>query len=97
MAFPSGDAIDFYLEMATIDDRPTNNFKSYDTVRKLMLQKFSWKKTEVEIMSEAVNLKYDGSDIRLLTEADKCYMLAKLNDGSCKFVMLIESIKTDKS
>ncbi len=50
MVYLSGTAFDFYFDSFTIDNSPTQEAKDYGIVEKVMLEKFSTKKTESEIM-----------------------------------------------
>lgn len=64
-------------------------------VKEVMLEKFSSKKTEAEIMREAVTLSYDGSDIKsFIAKADKLYTKAKFDEES-KLGLIREALKTD--
>ncbi len=46
----SGTSFYFYFDGFTIDNAPTQEAKDYGIVEKVMLEKFSTKKTESEIM-----------------------------------------------
>ncbi len=45
-AFLKADAFDYYFEYFTKDNAPTEEAKSFQVVKKAMLEKFSTKKTE---------------------------------------------------
>ena len=58
--------------------------------------KFSVRKTESEIMKEAISLKHDGDDIQtFLTRASKLYWHAKFNEQA-KFRQLRNSMISDQ-
>jgi len=94
--YPSGDAFDFYFERFTMDNKPTQDATVYSTVKEVMLDKFSTKKTEAEVMKEAINLVYDGGDVNaFIAKADKLYTKAKFN-GVSKLGLIREALKTDQ-
>ena len=64
-----------------MDSGLTDEAKDYVKVKWVMLEKFSVRKTESEIMKEAISLEYDGGDIQtFLTRADKLYSQPKFNN-----------------
>ena len=53
----------------------------FSIVKNRMLERFSTKKTETEVMKQAVNLKYEGRYLKtLFNKTDKLYAQAKFND-----------------
>ena len=79
-----------------MDNGPKDETKDYGKVKEVMLEKFSVRKTESEIMKQAISLEYDGGDIQtFLTRADKLYSEAKFNEQA-KFGLLRDSLKSDQ-
>ena len=96
-AYLTGEAFQFYYETFTYDNKPTEEAKSFSTVKDRMLERFAKKKTEAEVMKEAVNLRYDGKDVKaFFNKADKLYTQAKFNDQA-KFGLIREAIKADQT
>ena len=61
-----------------------------------LLEKFSPKKTEAEVMKEAVNLVYKGGNVKkFFVKASELYKEAKFNDRA-KFGLIREAIKFDQ-
>ena len=57
-----------------MDNGPTDEAKDHSKVKGLILENFSVRKTESEIMKEVISLKYDGGDIQtFLMRSDKLY------------------------
>ena len=63
LAYLAGTAFDFYFDHFTMDNGPTDEAKGYGKFIGLILEKFSVRKTEFQIMKEAIFLEYDGEDI----------------------------------
>ena len=60
------------------------------------MDKFSTKKTEAEVMKEAVNLVYKGGNVKeFFVKASKLYKEAKFDDQA-KFRLIREAIKSDQ-
>ena len=96
VAYLAGRAFDFYFDRFTMDNGPTDEAKDCGKVKRVMLEKYSVRKTESEIMKGAKSLEYDGGDIQTsLTRADKLYSQAKFNDQA-KFGLLRDSLKSDQ-
>ena len=97
VAYLGGDAFDFYFDRFTMDNGPTAEAKSYQTVKDAMLKKFSTQKSEAEVMRDAISLMYDGGDIQVfLTKAEKIYNQAKFN-AQAKYGLLREALKGDSN
>ena len=61
-----------------------------------LLEKFSSKKTETEVLNEAMNLVYKGVNVKeFFVKARKLYKEAKFNDQA-KFRLVREAIKFDQ-
>ena len=95
VVYLAGTAFDFYLDRFTMDNGPTDEAKDYGKVKGVMLEKFSVRKTESEIMKEAISLEYDGDIQTFVIRADKLYSQAKFN-GQAKFGLLRDSLKSDQ-
>jgi len=92
----AGPAFDYYFDHFTMDNGPTEDASSYKKVKEVMLDKFSTKKTEAEVMKEAVTLVYDGGDVSsFIARADKLYTRAKFDERS-KLGLIREALKTDQ-
>ena len=79
-----------------MDVSSTDEAKYYGEVKRVMLEKFSVRKTKSKIMKECMSLEYDGGDIQtFLTRADKLYSQAKFNDRA-NFGLLRGSLKSDQ-
>ena len=79
-----------------MDNGPNDEAKDYDKVKRVMFEKFSVRKTESEIMKEAISLEYNCVDIQASPiRADKLYSQAKFNDQA-KFGLLRDSLKSDQ-
>lgn len=88
--------MDYYFDNFTLGNTPNEEGKSYGSVTKAMLGKFSTKKTEVEALSEAINLKYNGRYVsNFFMKADKLYQEAKLGEQE-KFGLVREALKADQ-
>ena len=95
VAYLAGTAFDFYFDCFTMDNGPMDEAKDYGKVKKVMLEKFSVRKTESEIMKQATSLEYDGGDIQtFLTRANKIYSQAKFKNQA-KFGLLRDFLKSD--
>ena len=80
MAFLVGTVFDFYFDRFTMDTSSTDEFKDCVKVKGAMLEKFSVRKREYEIMKEASSQECDGSDMQtFLSRADKLYLQEKFN------------------
>ena len=96
VAYQAGTAFDFYFHRFTMYVGPTDEAKDYSKVKGVMLEKFSVRKTESEIMKEAISLEYGGGDIQnFLTRADNSCLQAKLNE-QVKSRLLRDSLKSDQ-
>ena len=61
-----------------------------------LLENFSTKKTEAEVMKEAVNLVYKGDNVKeFFVKASKLYKEAKLT-YQAKFGLIREAMKSDQ-
>ncbi len=97
VAFLKADTFDYYFDYFTEDNALTEEAKSFQVVKKAMLEKFSTKKTEAETMREAVNLRYVGDDIKeFIVRAGKLYKEAKFSE-EFKFEMIQEAIRSDQA
>ena len=56
VAYLAGTAFDFYFDRFTMDNGWTDEAKDYGKVKGVMLENFSVRKTEYEIMKEAISL-----------------------------------------
>ena len=96
MAHLPGTAFDFYFDRFTVDSDPTNKVKDYVEAKSVMLESFSVRKIESQIMKEAISLEYDDGDIQaFLTRAHKLYSQAKFKKQS-KFGLLRDFPKSDR-
>ena len=96
MACIAGAAFNFYFERFTNDNCPTDEAKDYGKVKGVMLEKFSVRKTESEIIREAISLEHGGGDIQtFLTRTDNLYSEEKSNDHA-KLGILRDSLKSDQ-
>ena len=88
----SGPAFDFYFDNFTFDNRPTEDAKDYTKVKEAMISRFAPKRPPAIVMKDAVNLRYNGGDIKLFIEkADRAYREAKFNNES-KLGLIREAI-----
>ena len=72
VAYLTGEDLQFYYENFTCYIEPTEEAKSFRIVKNRMLERFSTKKSEAKVMKKAVNLKYEGGDVKVfLNKADK--------------------------
>ena len=72
VAYLAVTAFDFYFDRFTMDNGPKDKAKDYCKVKGVMLENFSVRKTESELMKEAIALEYDKGDVQtFLTRADK--------------------------
>ena len=90
------EALNFYLETFTEGEDLTEEGKDYSNVKKAILAKYSKQKTEAEIIQEAVDLRYRGSDVQnFFREAEKLYAEAGFN-SMAQFGLVMKAIKTDQ-
>ena len=88
MAYLAGTAFHFYFDRFTMNNGPTDEAKDYGKVKWVMSAKFSVRKTESEIMEEAISLEYNGGATQtFFTRTDKLYAQGKFNDQA-KFRLL---------
>ena len=78
-----------------MDNGSTDEAKDYCKVKRVMLEKFSVRKTESEPIKKDIYLEYDGGDIQaFLNRADKLHSEEKFNEHA-KFGLLLDSLKSD--
>ena len=91
------ETFEYYFDHFNDDNAPTKEAKSFQLVKKALLEKFSRKKKESETIKEAVNLTYKGEDVKeFFVRAKKLYKEANFNEGT-KHGMIMEAIKSDQS
>lgn len=74
----------------------TEEAMDYVKVKTAMLEEFSTRRSEAEVMRDPAILKYKGGDIRaFLVKEDRFYLQTKFNDSS-KLSLFMESIKSDQ-
>ena len=96
VAYFDGEAFEYYFDNFTVDNAPNEEARSFQKVKAALLEKFSTKKTEAEVMKEAVNLVYKGGNVKeFFVKASKLYKEAKFNDQA-KFGLIREAIKSDQ-
>ena len=87
------EALNFYIDTFTEGDGLSQDGKDFAKVRQAMIAKFSKKKTDAEIIQEAVELRYDGGDVaKFFRDADKMYEEAGFNDKA-KYGMVMKAIR----
>ena len=91
-----GEAFDYHFDNFT-EDKPTNEeARSFQKVKAALLEKFTTKKTKVEVKKEAVNLVYKGDNFKeFFVNASKLYKAANFNDQA-KFGLVGEAMKSDQ-
>ena len=90
------DAFSFYLETFTEGDELKEEGKDYATVKSAMLAKYSKQKSEAEIIQDAVDLRYNGSDVQsFFREAERSYTDAGFN-SMAQFGLVMKAIKSDQ-
>ncbi len=95
--FLKADAFNYYFYYFTEDNAPTEEAKSFQLVKKAMLEKFSTKKTDAETMREALNLRYVGENIKeFIFKAGKLYKEANFSE-ELKFGMIQQAIRSDQA
>ncbi len=68
------EAFEYYFDHLTVENAPTEEDMSFSKVETALLEKFSTKKTESETMKEAVNLTYQGEEVKEFSvRASKLY------------------------
>ena len=83
-------AFEYYFDNFTEDKAPSKDAGSFQKVKTALLEKFSSKKTEAEVMKEAVNLVYKGGNVKeFFVKARKLYKEAK-------FRLIREANKSDQ-
>ena len=96
VAYLDGEAFEYYFDNFTEDNPPNEEARSFQKRKTALLEKFSTKKTEAEVMKEAVNLEYKGGNVKeFFVKASKLYKEAKFNDQA-KFGLIREAIKSDQ-
>ena len=96
VAYLDGEAFEYYFNNFTEDNSLNEEARSFQKVKSALLEKFSTKKTEAEVMEEAVNLVCKGGDVKeFFVKASKLYKEAKFNDQA-KFGLIREAIKSDQ-
>ena len=97
VAYLDGVAFEHYFDNFTEENAPNEEARSFQKVKEALLEKFSTKKTDAEVMKEAVNLVYKESNVKeFFLKATKFYKEAKFNDQA-KFGSIGEAIKSDRS
>ena len=87
---------DFDFDLFTMNNCPTDEANDCDSIKGVMLEKFSVRKIESEIMEEAISLYYYGGNIQtFFTKAGKLYSQAKFNEQA-KFGLLGDFLKSDQ-
>ena len=96
VAYLDGEAFEYYFDNFTEDNSPNEEARSFQKAKAALLEKFSTKKTEAEVMKEAVNLVYKGGNVKeFFVKASKLYKEAKFNEQA-KFGLIREAIKFDQ-
>ncbi len=87
----NAEAFENYFDHFTDENTLTEEAKSFQLLKKALLEKFSKKK------KEAVNLMYNGEDVEeFFLRSSKLYKEANFNEGT-KHGMIMEAIKSDQS
>ena len=95
VAYLCGETFEYYFDYLMEDNAPNEEARSFQTVKAGLLEKFSIKKTNPEVMKEALNLVCKGGNVKeLFMKASKYYKEAKFSDR-VKFVLIREAIKSD--
>ena len=96
MAYLDGDVFQYYFDNFTEDNSPNDQARSFQKVKTALLEKFSTKKTEAEVMKEAVNLVHRGDNVKKFSvKASELYKEADFNDLA-NFGLIREAIKSDQ-
>ena len=81
VAYLDGETFECYFNNFTEDNPPNEEARSFQKVKAALLEKFSTKKTETEVMKEAANLVYKGTNVKeFFVNANKLYKEAEFND-----------------
>ena len=96
VAYLDVEAFENYFGNFAEDIAPNTETRSFQKVKLALLEKFSTKKTEEEVMKEVVNLEQAGSNIMwFFVEVSKMYKEVVFNDQA-KFELIKESIQSDQ-
>ncbi len=77
------EAFEFYFDHLTDENAHTEETKSCRKVKAALLENFSTKETESETVKEAVNLPYEGEDVKeFFVRASKLYKEVNVNEGT---------------
>ena len=96
VAYLDGEPFEYYFDNFTEDNAPNDEARSFQKVKAALLEKFSTKKTEAEVMKGAVKLVYkEGKFKEFFVKASKLCKEAKFNDQA-KFWLIREAIKSDQ-
>ena len=91
------EAFKYYFDNFMEENAPTNAANPFEVVKKALLEKFSTKNTESETMEEAMNLSYQGEDVKeFFVKTSNLYKEANLNEGT-KHGIIMEAIKSDQN
>lgn len=63
VSYLEGEALQFYLEMFTEGSKVTADGKIYCNIKSKITAKYSKENSDAEIIQDAVELKYPGSDV----------------------------------
>ncbi len=90
----NAEAFEHYFEHFTDENAPTQEAMSFQKVKAALLEKLSTKKTESETMKEAVNLTYQGGDVKeFFAKESKFFKEARFKEGT-KQGMIMKSIQS---
>ena len=96
VSYLEGEALQFYLEMFTEGSQVTEDGKIYSNVKSKITAKYSKEKSDAEIIQDAVDLKYSGSDVQaFFRKAEKLYQKAGFGEKA-QYGMILKAIKTNK-
>ena len=91
-----GATFEYYFDNFKEDYAPNEDARSFQKVKEVLLEKFSTKKTEAEVMKEAVNLVSKGGNVKeFFMKASKLCKEAKFHDQA-RFGSIREAIKSDQ-
>ena len=90
------EAFECYFDNFTKDNVPNEEARSFKKVKAALLDKFSTKKTDAEVMKETVNIVYKRTNVQeFVVEASTLYKKAKFIDQA-KLGLIRDAIKSDR-
>ena len=90
-----GEAFEYHFDNFKEDSAPNERARSFQTVKAALFENLSTKKTEAEVMKEAVNLVYKVDNFKkFFVQASKLYKNTNFNDQA-KFGLIRKAINSD--